>query len=338
MSTNTDTFTYWAAEMISLLENERLEQVRWFARVNSVLVSATYPMVSLRTAERILQTPQNLKNWKSQHGERDVDDGISMILHYVHSHWRPSWYEIAGYLRPEEIESGAILRSPKLPALPAVVAASRSSSPDAMDVENTLAVVVSTFIHAPPPIVALSDMQPDNAVTYNATRSDKGGVEYPSSTVSRGTCVEDTVAVPETGPPLSISEHSLSTLQVHSKIPGPIVKEGPMTRSRSRDENANQPESVVIAKALASTQSAPVDPNVLAQENQTPTASQTLGTTARRVVLRQPVRKRLGVVDAPARKQPKRNTRKNAVQDTVAQVQSTAFRLLPLSISVAELT
>ena len=33
-----NTFTQWATEMINLLEDGKLDQGRWFARVNSVLV------------------------------------------------------------------------------------------------------------------------------------------------------------------------------------------------------------------------------------------------------------------------------------------------------------
>ena len=111
MSTTTDTFTYWAAEMIDTLEDEKLEPSRWFARVNSVLVSINKPITFLYTAKSILQTPQNLTTWATQHGEEDVKNGITMILSHIQSHWRPSWYNTAGALRPLERPLSEILQS-----------------------------------------------------------------------------------------------------------------------------------------------------------------------------------------------------------------------------------
>ena len=38
-TTDTETFVYWATQMIDMLKSEDLEAERWFARVNSILVS-----------------------------------------------------------------------------------------------------------------------------------------------------------------------------------------------------------------------------------------------------------------------------------------------------------
>ena len=41
MTTITNTFTLWAAQMINLLEDGRLREARWFARVTAMLVSVS---------------------------------------------------------------------------------------------------------------------------------------------------------------------------------------------------------------------------------------------------------------------------------------------------------
>lgn len=160
MNTTTETFTYWATEMISILEGEQLEHARWFARVNSVLVSISKPMTSLYSTKSILQTPQNLTTWTTQHGEEDVNNGIAMITSYIHSHWRPSWHAVAGSLRPQMGVLGDGFRLPLVPsAVKAVDRHSTGPSPDAKEVEHTPVKGVSTIIQGPLTKMTLSTDQ-----------------------------------------------------------------------------------------------------------------------------------------------------------------------------------
>ena len=95
-----------------------------------------------------------------QHGEEDVKNGISMMLSHIHSHWRPSWYEFAGALRPDQAPLLEVLHFPSVPpAIAAVDGHSRSSSPDVMEVVHELVNRVSIIIQAPPIKPPSSDIQ-----------------------------------------------------------------------------------------------------------------------------------------------------------------------------------
>ena len=115
-------------------------------------------------------------------------------------------------------------------------------------------------------------------------------------------------------------------------IPGPIVSEGPMTRRRSRDENVNQPVNAATTKVFTAEQSAVVGPKFPAKGKEVPTARQRPRMTTRAVAPRQPARTRRAPVDVQVRKQPDRNARKKAVQDSIPRVKGIVF--LPFSLSI----
>ena len=142
----------------------------------------------------------------------------------------------------------------------------------------------------------------------------------PSLTLSRRSCAEDNAAIPTAGPPLTTSRETLSPLQIQVSFPGPIVPEGPMTRRRRRDENVNQPGHAATTKALADGQSAISGTKVPAKGEEAPTTRQPPKMTTRRAAPRQPARTRRAPVDVQVRKQPERNARKKAVQDTIPHI------------------
>ena len=338
MSTDTETFTHWATEMITILEGEQLEQVRWFARVNSVLVSFNSPMTYLYSTDSVLETPQNLTTWRSQHGEEDVHNGIAILRDHVRSHWRPSWYEIAGGLKPENFSNEKTLHLPSSPiSASAVDVHSRSSSPDIMEVERPLANAVSTDIHVPLPKVQLTDIRHKPVVTPLRTHNKEKRVKPPPSTISHGPCEEDTIVIPAANPPLKVPGQAPSTPQGEEKMPEPIVQEGPMTRRRRRDENTDQPANA--AKKVSATKQSPfAQPQGPADEKEDLTTRQPPKTTAPRVAPRQPARPRRAPVEVQVRRQPARNARKKAVQDAIPQSQSRPFIGFTISVHPAHLT
>ena len=336
MSTSTDSFTYWAAEMLSILEDETLEHSRWFARVNSVLVSVNKPTTCLYSTELILKTPQNLTTWRSEHGEDDVNSGITMIRNHIQTHWRPSWYEIAGALRPEE---GMFGKPPRVPSAPLVVAAvdrhSRTPSPDVMDTKHTSVNAVSTVIHPPLPSVLLSDIRQKRLETPQGSHSKEHAVKFPSSIVSHK---EKTVDIPRAPLSPKVREETLPALQVQAKIPGSIGPEGPMTRSRSRDENVNQPTNATTTKGFAGGESAFVGTEVPSKGKEVQTVTRPPKATTRRVLPRQPTRTRQAPADARPGKRPERNVRRKTVHEVTEDSKGKGFLHLPLWIHRAHLT
>ena len=274
-----------------------------------------------------------------QHGEEDVKNGISMMLSHIHSHWRPSWYEFAGGLRPNEAPLLEVLGFPSAPlAIAAVDGHSRSPSPDVMEVEDKLVNIVSIIIHAPLMKPPLSDIQCSSIATPQGARSEERGVTLPSLTLSHRSCVEDNVAIPTTGPPLAASRETLSPLQVQVHFPGPVEPEGPMTRSRRRDENVNQSADTATTKVLAGGQSAILGTKVGGKRKEAPITRQPPRMTTRRVAPRQPSRTRPALVAVQGRKQPERNTRKKVVQDTIPHIKGMVLLCVSLSICLRHLT
>ena len=154
----------------------------------------------------------------------------------------------------------------------------------------------------------------------------------PSSTVSHRSCAENNVAIRTPDPPLVASRETLSPLQVQVHFPSPVEPEGPITRSRCRDENVNQPVKTATKKALAGGQSAILGTKVAATGKEAPAARPPPTLTTCRVAPRQPARTRRAPVDVQVRKQPDRNARKKAVQDSIPRVKGIVF--LPFSLSI----
>ena len=164
------------------------------------------------------------------------------------------------------------------------------------------------------------------------------GLTLPSSTVSHRSCAENNVAIRTPDPPLVASRETLSPLQVQVHFPSPVEPEGPITRSRCRDENVNQPVKTATKKALAGGQSAILGTKVAATGKEAPAARPPPTLTTRRVAPRQPARTRRAPVAMQARKQPERSSRKKAVQDTIPHSKRMFLLCFFLSIYLQHLT
>ena len=79
-----------------------------------------------------------------QRGEQEVNDGIGMLRKHVHEHWRPSWYDIAGSLRPPmESSKDSLPSSTVAVEVSATDVPVRAPSPDAMEVDPGFVNAVS---------------------------------------------------------------------------------------------------------------------------------------------------------------------------------------------------
>ena len=245
-----------------------------------------------------------------QHGENDVKNGVTMLLSHVRAKWRPSWYDIAGSLRPYDNPSANgqhLLMKSICP--PAMSSPPSTASPDAMDVDHeAVRFILLTFPthrsqHNP---LFHHTQETNNIVTGNATSIAAHTATPTLSADAHGQCEDDRTDVQPAAINLSTSPYQPVDRESKARTTASQQQQGLQTRRQYQEQKRRElgelPETNAVAIDVSNTPSSTLPKPMITGRN---VGQHSKMIARQRAMPKRVPRKRPEAAGVPVRIQPK---------------------------------